>query len=99
MSSKRGPMSRKQPTQLELEKENAELKRDNYQLRKRLKRMVRQLQQYEDLTELKEVLAEEIPGLNEEIVQEEVQRVNDMFLTFTLPNGQVKQIRKRAAGE
>lgn len=92
-------MSRKQPTQLELEKENAELKRDNHQLRKRLKRIVRQLQQYEDLTELKEVLAEEIPGLNEEIVQEEVQRVNDMFLTFTLPNGQVKQIRKRAAGE
>lgn len=98
MSSKRGSMSRKQPTQIELERENAELKRQKQQLEKRLKRAIRQLRQYEELVDLQS-LSEDIPGLDEQMVQEEVSRVNDLFMTFTLPNGEERRIRKRASGE
>jgi hypothetical protein len=97
MSNKRGLMTRKAPTQLELERENGNLRKRCQQLEKRLRRVTRQLNQYEDAVIDEEVEAEVplIANTEQPITPEEVDEINSMFLTFTLPDGTVKKVKRR----
>lgn len=100
MSTKRRvQMSRKQPTQNELEKINSSLKRRVTQLEKQLKRAVRQLQQYEDFNlDLSIDADEEMSALfNKPALTKNTN--DDDFLTFTLSDGTTKTIKKRIVKE
>jgi len=92
MSGKSESMSRKRPTQIELERENTDLRKQVQQLRRRLKQIIKQLNKQEDIAldydvEL-EFIAEPERPLEPEIVE-------DDFMTFTLPNGRTRRIKKR----
>ena len=93
MSAKRLRLTRKAPTQIELERENAELKRRNQQLEKRLKQAVRQLRRYEDVqSDIQAQLEAEIADID----RPEEKKEDSDHLVFILPDGTIKKIAKRS---
>jgi len=94
-------MSRKRPTQVELERECSELKKRVSQLEKRLKQALRWQRDQNDM-QVDMHLAldlEQEQAFQDMMVRTPDDDVNAEFIVFTLPNGQVKKIPKRASNE
>jgi len=98
-SKKRDLMSRKRPTQVELERQNSELRKQVQQLQKRLRQAIKNAREDRDIQEDLEYIADmESTAIFQETIEKEKQKEkqeDDEFLTFELPNGKTKRIRKR----
>lgn len=92
-------MSRKAPTQRELEHENRELRMEVNALRRRLKQSVRQVQNYDNYIDQREVAREmeEMPVRRRPRDPELDERKEPEFMEFTLPNGDIRRIRRISA--
>jgi hypothetical protein len=89
-------MTRKSPTQVELERENDDLVKENSSLKKKLKRALKKLKQYEDIqVDVKMALDEEDEQRFEGMLQPPPPPEDEEYFTFTLPNGVTKRIKKR----
>jgi predicted nucleic acid-binding Zn-ribbon protein len=90
-------MSRKQPTQIELERQVSELKKQVQQLQKRLKQALRQLRDQEDIIYNAQVAIdlEQEQSFQDMLVGNPQPEEDTEYFTITLPNGIVKKIRKR----
>jgi uncharacterized protein YlxW (UPF0749 family) len=89
-------MTRKSPTQVELERENDDLVKENSSLKKKLKRALKKLKQYEDIqVDVKMALDEEDEQRFESMLQPPPPPEDEEYFTFTLPNGVTKRIKKR----
>lgn len=98
-SDKRDSMSRKKPTQVELERQNSDLKRRVQQLEKRLKQALRQLRDQEDIDyDAQLALDLEQEAAFQDMLSRTPSPVDD-FIEVHLPNGVIKKIRKRVANE
>ncbi len=92
----RGSMSRKSPTQIELEAENDRLKKENSNLKKKLKRTIKQLHKYEDIqSDITAALEAEDEARFEDLFKPPEKPTTDDFIVITLPDGCEKRIRKR----
>lgn len=100
-SDKRDSMSRKRPTQVELERQNSDLKRRVQQLEKRLKQALRQLRTQEDIDYDAQVALdlEQEASFQDMLAGTPPQDDDQDHIVVHLPNGQVKKIRKRVANE
>lgn len=93
----RGSMSRKSPTQIELEVENDRLKKENSNLKKKLKRTIKQLNKYEDIqSDIAAALEIEDEARFEDLFKPPEKPTDDEYIVLTLPNGNEKRIRKRS---
>lgn len=92
-------MSRKAPTQRELENENRDLRMEVNALRRRLKQTVRQVQHFDnylDGAEVKrEIEAEKDMSLRRKPRDWDSKPEEPEYIEFTLPNGDVRRISKR----
>ena len=89
-------MTRQSPTQVELERENDDLVKENSSLKKKLKRALKKLKQYEDIqVDVKMALDEEDEQRFEGMLQPPPPPEDEEYFTFTLPNGVTKRIKKR----
>lgn len=92
-------MSRKAPTQRELEIENRDLRMQVNALRRRLKQTVRQVQNFDnylDVTEVKrELEAERDLDLRRKPRDWDDKPQEPEYIEFTLPNGDVRRVPKR----
>lgn len=93
-------MSRKRPTQVELERELAEAKRRIQQLEKRLKQALRFVKQSEEI-QFDNRVALDLEAEKEftSMLVTNEEREEENYLTFTLPNGTVKRFPKRTVNE
>jgi predicted nucleic acid-binding Zn-ribbon protein len=101
MSFKRDTMTRKRPTQVELEHQVSELKKQVQQLQKRLKQTLRQLRDHEDIA----YNAQAALDLEQEVSFQDMlaghpQPEDDSeYFIITLPNGIVKKLKKRVMND
>lgn len=93
----RGSMSRKSPTQIELEVENDRLKKENSNLKKKLKRTIKQLNKYEDIqSDIAAALEIEDEARFEDLFKLPEKPTSNEYIVLTLPNGNEKRIKKRS---
>jgi PleD family two-component response regulator len=94
-------MSRKRPTQVELEQQVSDLKRQVQQLQKRLKQSLRQLRNHEDI-ELDNRIVFDIEcedEFNDMLAGRKPELEPEKYMTFTLPDGSVKKVLRRTSKE
>lgn len=101
-------MSKKSPTQIELEHKVRELEKELEQSRRKLKRALRQLVKYEDVDLCNQVLQadETVEEIEAEVLtkketakREAAKKEADKYFELTLPNGTIKKIKKRVQEE
>ncbi len=98
---KRDLMSRKRPTQVELERQNSDLKRRVQHLEKRLKQALRQLKSQEEIDYDAQVALDlEAEASFQDMLAGKQETEEDVeYIVFNLPNGSQKRIKKRVANE